>query len=175
MGPRQIWALLAMDQLANPSTRRRREAGTKRLQGLNKPQPCQLAQTRAHHPCQGLMTTTTKPRATAATTAAMTAATTARRADHPHRPLPQNSPRSAKRAGNSNLRTRPRLRRRHQRKSHPQSPRVDNQSGPKRRKNFLSKKGWASDLHPLQSPHRPKDSAGPLHHRHNKIQNQREN
>ena len=35
--------------------------------------------------------------------------------------------------------------------------------------------GWASDLHPLQSPHRPKDSAGPLHHRHNKIQNQREN
>ena len=47
MGPRQIWALLAMDQLANPSTRRKREAGSKRLQGLNKPQPCQLAQVRA--------------------------------------------------------------------------------------------------------------------------------
>ena len=35
--------------------------------------------------------------------------------------------------------------------------------------------GWVSDLPPLQSPHRPKGSDGPLHHRHNKIQNQREN
>jgi len=174
MGPRQIWTLLARDLLENPSTRRKREAGTKRLQELNRPQPYQLAQTRVHHPCQGLMTTT-KPRATAATTAGTTAATTARRAARPRRPLPQNSPRSAKRAGNSNQKTRPRLRRRHRRKSRPQSPRVDNQSGPKRRKNFLSKKGWASDLPPLQSPHRPKGSDGPLHHRHNKIQNQREN